>query len=335
MKKIVLVLGIAALLFAAFNPTSVSAQSNAASYYVRANGNDSNNGTTEATPFKTLAKAITEASRTNVKKITVIGKLDGETIIKDSGTAEILITGKANASNSEKAVLTTSTETNTIQITGNSNIKLEYLTLNTGSNMAIIFANGNNVKLTLGRNSVVSGNGKDVEIFANYGGGILMVKGTLIMLDNATVTNCKAHRGGGIAIPENVKMIMQDNAVISNNYANIAGGGVYVGDNATLELHNNAVIKGNTAYQDSFESGGAGIYAFGGTIKLQDNSNVIGNTAPHGGGITMRMSSMQTADGVKIESSGVYESRQVSGNTATTKDPFFKEMPHNIYVMNH
>lgn len=337
MKKTVLVIGLAALLFAVLNQPPASAQSNAASYYVRANGSDSNNGTTEATPFKTLAKAVTEASKTNVKKITVIGTLDGQTEIKDSGTDEILITGKANASVSEKAVLTSSTEkTNTIQITGNSNIKLEYLTLNTGTNMAIIYAEGDKVMLTLGKNAVVSGNGKDVEIFATYGGGILMVEGTLIMMDNAAVTNCMAHRGGGIAIPSDGKMIMRDNAVISNNYANIAGGGVYVSDDAALELHNNAIIKGNTAYQDSFESGGGGIFVFGGTIKLLDNSSVTGNTAPHGGGITMRVSYMQMADDVIIESSGVYESRQVSGNTATTKKPFFGEnMPHNIYVMNY
>jgi len=336
--RIILVLVVALFLVWTLNPPLASAQTpNTASYYVRANGNDSNNGTTEATPFMTLAKAVTEASKTNVKKITVIGTLAGQTVIKDSGTAEILITGKANASASEKAVLTSSAEkTNTVQITGNSNIKLEYLTLNTSTNMSIIFANGNNVKLTLGKNSVISGNGKDVEIYATYGGGVLMVGGTLIMMDNAIVTNCKAHRGGGVAVPEDGKMIMQDNAVISNNYSYIAGGGVYVGDDAVLELHNNAIIKSNTSSEDSFESGGGGIFVFGGTIKLLDNSSVTGNTAPHGGGITMRVSSMQMADGVEIESSGIYESHQVSGNTATTQKPFYEgKMPHNIYVMNH
>ena len=339
MKKIGLVLGIAALLFAAFNPTSANAQSNVASYYVRANGNDSNNGTTEATPFKTLAKAVTEASKTNVKKITVIGTLDGQTVIKDSGTAEILITGKANASASEKAVLTVAPMAdigvNTIQITGNSNIKLEYITVNTGSYLALIYADGNEVKLTLGKNAVISGNGKDAKGMANGGGGILMLKGTLIMMDNSTITNCLANVGGGIVVATGGKMFMQDNAVILNNYAKNSGGGIAVlGSN--LEIKNNAIIKGNTTAEDSFESGGGGIYCEGGTMKLLDNSSVTQNTAPHGGGITMRMSSMQTADGVTIESSGVYESRQVSVNTATTPKPFFEgKMPHNIYVMNY
>ena len=346
MKKLVLVLGIATLLFASCGSSPSSTKTSkepdltgVTSYYVRADGNDSNAGISEDKPFKTLAKAVLAASKTKVKTVTVIGKLDtGEIVIKDSGTDEILITGKADASDSEKAVLTVAElpdrGANTVQITGNSNIKLEYITLNTGSSMAIIFASGNNVKLTLGKNSVVSGNGKDAEIGSKYGGGILMLDGTLIMMDNATVTNCLAERGGGIAVPRNGKMIMQDNAVISNNYASVSGGGVYLED-SNLEIKNNAIIKGNTA-MDNGLYGGGGIYCEAGTIKLQNNSSVTGNTAPEGGGIYLRQSSLQTADGVEIESSGVYESRQVSGNKATTKEPFFKgKMAHNICVMNY
>jgi len=203
------------------NPQSASAQSNAASYYVRANGNDSNSGTNETAPFKTLAKAVETASKTNIKKITVIGKLIGQTEINNSGSAEILITGKTNASDAEKAVLTTLTSMtegiNTIQITGNSNIKLEYLTVNTGSFLAIIYAKGDEVKLTLGKNAVVFGNGEDVTRWPNGGGGILMVEGTLIMMDNAAVTNCKAGYGGGITIAGG-KATIRDEASVTGNF---------------------------------------------------------------------------------------------------------------------
>jgi hypothetical protein len=114
------------------------------SYYVRADGNDTNAGTNEAAPFKTLAKAVEAAAKTSVKKITVIGTLAENTTIKDADSTdkmpqkiidatgeqdmakamaglrvatitwsldernpdEILITGKSDASGAERAVLT-------------------------------------------------------------------------------------------------------------------------------------------------------------------------------------------------------------------------------------
>jgi len=305
------------------------------SYFVRANGNDSNVGTSENAPFRTLAKAVEAASKTKVKTITVIGTLIGQTEISNSGVDEILITGKHGASDSEKAALTTLTEkTNTIQITGNSNIKLEYLTVMTGSTYSIIYAEGNEVKLTLGKDAVVFGNGEDVEYLANAGGGILMIKGTLIIMDNAAVTNCLAELGGGIAVSDGVKMVVQDNAVISNNMADDSGGGVCV-LRSNLEIKNNAIIRGNTANYDSIDSGGGGIYCSSGTIKLHDNSSVTGNFAPYGGGIFLQMSSIQTEDSVEAESSGTYESRNVSGNTATKGFYTRQEISHNIFVNNY
>jgi len=340
MKKIFLVLGIVALLFASCgsSPSSTNASkepdlTGVTSYYVRADGNDSNVGTSEDKPFKTLAKAVSAASKTKVKTITVIGKLVGQTDIKDSGTDEILITGKSDATDSEKAVLTTLTkETSAIQITENSNIRLEYITLNTGAAYPIIVAVGNKIKLTLGKDVVVSGNGKDANYKVPAGGGIAMFEGTLIMMDNATVTNCFARLGGGIIISGG-KMFLQDNVVISNNYAEDSGGGVLV-QKSNLEIKNNAVIKNNIAERKHLDFGGGGIYCTQGTIKLQDNSSVTENTAPYGGGIYLKMSSIQTADGVKVESSGVYESRQVTGNKAT-EAYLDGKIPHNILLNNH
>jgi hypothetical protein len=55
------------------------------SWYVNAAiGADSNAGTSEAAPFKTLQKAVDAAAATAVKKITVIGKVTGETNIKNT-----------------------------------------------------------------------------------------------------------------------------------------------------------------------------------------------------------------------------------------------------------
>jgi hypothetical protein len=288
---------LAAALFAVCGSTPAQAQADLArvtSYYVRANGSDSNAGTSENAPFKTLARAIQAASGTSVKVITVIGTLDGQTEITNSGTGEILITGKANASANEKAVLTTSAEgTNTIAITGNSNIKLEHLTVTVTTIEALspIYIEGGNAKLTLGRNTVVTNNlGIDAEVYPLYGGGALVVGGTLVMLDNAMITNSVANAGGGVAVVDGATLIMQDNAVISNNIAK----------------------------SDHFDyGGGGGIYSLDGRIVLRDNASVTGNSAPHSGGIILRFSEIETADNLQIGGSGLYESRQVSGNTAT------------------
>jgi len=304
MKKIALVFGFALLLFAALGSNPAVAQTSAqagASYFVRANGNDANNGTAENTPFKTLAKAVEAASKSTIKKITVIGTLAGQTTIKNSGSDEILITGKTGASESEKAVLTTiagnKDERRPIQIEGKSNIKLECITVTTNNFYSVIYIGGDkgkapDTKLTLGKDAVVFSNLTADGTHPNYGGGILAVYGTLVMLDNAMVTKSVAGAGGGIAI-QGSTLIMQGNAVISNNIAT----------------------------SDDFDSGGGGgIYSLNdGNIILKDNARVTGNTANHGGGILMRMSGLETPDGKLTTGSGVYENKYVTGNTATGK----------------
>ena len=65
------------------------------SYYVKATGNDANDGLTDATPFQTLAKAVDMAKHGGIKTITVIGTLDetseanaDEALPKDPAEAE-------------------------------------------------------------------------------------------------------------------------------------------------------------------------------------------------------------------------------------------------------
>jgi hypothetical protein len=262
-------------------------------YYVRADGNDKNTGISEDAPFQTLGKAVQAASGTSVKTITVIGTLDGQTEITNSGTGVILVTGKANASDNEKAVLTTSAEkTNVIGILENANIRFEHLTVTTMQRFPPIYIEGGNAKLTLGRNTVVSNNrGIDAQEYPRYGGGVLVVKGgTLVMGDNAMITNSAAAAGGGVAVFDGATLIMQDNAVISNNVAK----------------------------SDHFDNGGGGgIYSFRGKVTLKDKASVTGNTANHAGGIILRLSAIETADGLQVEGSDYYESSQVIGNIAT------------------
>jgi hypothetical protein len=329
MKRIAFVLGITLLLCAACGSSpkpAVVAQepdlTGVTSYYVRADGSDTNAGTSEAAPFKTLAKAVQAASKTRVKTITVLGTLVGQTEIKDSGADEILITGKANATGNEKAVITTApgAAENGINITGNSNIRLEYLTV-TGTRLSGIWVKGKNTKLTLGRGVAITGNGKFENSRVRTGGGVLVDDGTLIMQADAAVKgNYALNGGGGVAVGGKGIFIMEDNAVVAENNALKFGGGVYVINGSTLELKNNAVIRGNTAEEDKFDSGGGGIFAYDSDVVMKDNSTVTGNSAPYAGGIHLVVSGLIIA-GIDIEdrwendNNAVYE-RYVFGNTA-------------------
>jgi hypothetical protein len=316
------------------------------SYYVRADGDDKNAGTSEAAPFKTLQRGVEAASGSAVKTITVIGTLTGQTKITDSGSDEILITGKADGRETEKAFLRPASAevSEIIEIGGVSNIRLEHITITqsgTTSLRGISVVNKESI-LTLGQGAVVSGNGGNADGRKDQGGGIWVNFGTLIMQSNAVVIGNYAGIGGGVFVSEGTflmkddtriventadnsregmggggviavvgaTMTMEGNAVIENNRAN-SGGGVLVGANSELLMRGNAVIKNNTANtaSDSLLYGGGGIYSTDSKITLQGSSSIAGNSAAYGGGVYLKMSEL------------TQESENVSGNTATTEGP--------------
>ena len=226
-------------------------------YYVRANGNDSNNGLTENTAFMTIERAIQAASASRTKQITVIGTLRGNTIIRDSGTAEILITGKPDAHENEKAILIP-TNPLLFEILGNSKIRFENITLQgtSGVNNAIsqgIAVNGSEVVVTLGRNVLIT------QFFSNDGAGIFLQVGNIHMTDNAT---------------------------IARNVARNSGGGIYI-NRGSLVMDSNSSIRDNEARSTaSIDRGGGGIFIWAGNVNISGNSLITGNRAAVlGGGI--------------------------------------------------
>ena len=340
MKKIVLVLGVAALLFASCgsSPSSTSAQSNAASYYVRANGNDKNTGISEDVPFQTLARAVQAASKSSVKKVTVIGTLTGRSDIENSDSAEILITGKPGAAENEKAVL--KADEQILMIHGKSNIRFEYITLRESSTRAI--GVDSNATLTLGRDVVITQCKTD-----DYGAGIA-VGGTLFMTENATIIGNTGGRGVGLIIIGG-KATMRDEASVAGNFSSIrsegdGGGGIIVADESTLTMQGNSSISGNKAVSgggvciyegtlimegnstiknneanvgsDSMLYGGGGIYIWDGLATLKDNSLVTGNKAVYGGGVFTK-GDLEFSEGV-IDRGGSYtfQKGNIRGNTA-------------------
>jgi hypothetical protein len=262
------------------------------SYYVRADGDDNNNGRSEETPFKTLSKAVEAAKAGLVKTITVIGTISSrdEIRILNPGADEILITGKEDAEEAEKAVIEA---VNGISIAGPGKVRFTHIRLvresrapPTGSVLLEILSSA----VTLGVNTVVTGNiGYLVTVSAtssyseDQAGG---ASGTLTMTDNAVVTGNTAY--AGVNLSGGARLVMKDTASITGNKTNgVAGSGIVVMSGSaqisgnkengilarTLTMSNNAQVIGNGKHGISHPVyGGAGF-----TLILSDSAKVIGN----------------------------------------------------------
>jgi len=269
-----------------------SANPDTPSYYVRANGSDTNAGTSEKAPFRTLTKAIEEASKTPIKKITVIGKLE-ENVTTAGATPsrlierdwnephpnQILITGKQNANKSDRAVLTAKTGT-ALLVTNLLFIRME--------NIEISGCIGGGISLLRGDLTLANGV-KVINNKGDNGAGIFIDYGTLILCDNAEVSNNTAvDFGGGIFLNECSLGILAGNAKVSNNKAN-NGGGIMMSD-ATLEMIQNSTVSNNIA-----KDFGGGIFTQSGDeveimsiVRIADNAAILRNRANNGGGILLQ-----------------------------------------------
>jgi hypothetical protein len=189
------------------------------SYYVRADGSDANTGTSEEAPFKTLAKAVEAAAKTSVKKITVIGTLVENVVIKNTdptvgkrtklvdktgdtmGTVmitwsvderdpeEILITGKPDASDTERAVLTPANYDNNTLTIGLSTIRFEHIEIS-GQNSA----EGSSALGILGGTVTLA---EGAKVTRNKNGGVFAGYSVLIMRDDAEVSGNEKDTGAG------------------------------------------------------------------------------------------------------------------------------------------
>ena len=273
MKKIIISLLLFTICITAFAQQS---------YFVSANGNDSNNGLTENNAFATLSRAIQAASTESIKQITVVGTLQGFTMIRDTGSSEILITGKPDASEYEKAVLIP-TEPLLFNIQGNSNIRLENIILQ--GTLGISNANSQGIGIdgavvTLGRNLLIT------KFSANAGAGVNIRSGTLRMTGNATIAGNRSQQGGGIYV-----------------------------NRGTLVMEENAIIRDNEARN------GAGIYNWAGLVQLRGNSLVTANKAESSGGGVYNASRLEFSGGRitgRSFTSHTFRRGNIRGNTAAS-----------------
>jgi hypothetical protein len=316
MKKLGIFLGLMTVL-AGLITMPVFGQAANRSYYVRADGDDgNNNGRSEDSPFKTLTKAVEMASKGVVKTITVLGTLSNlpGNGLKNTGTVEILITGKEG----ESAVLTEQI----LRISEGGSFRLENITISGVSGSYGVIIEGTAV--TVGKGCVITGNrstGINVEngasltltgnamVTKNGYCGIHLTKGTVTMLGNAIISEngneenftrySNTFEGGGVYIGGSGILIMRDNAKIAGNIAT-RGGGVYVNNRVdysdglppSITMEGNAMIADNTAK----ENGGGIWISYETRLEKRDASHkdpllftgkagISGNKAKMGGGI--------------------------------------------------
>ena len=124
---------------------------------------------------------------------------------------------------------------------------------------------------------------------ARGGAGVSVINGSIIRNNIGNVTSGTIG-GGGIQI--NSPSVVFSNSTISNNLCKSNGGGVFSSarnavTNAPSTLTMTTMnVNGNQADSDNTGAGdGGGIYNFFGSITIQTNSHVDGNSAVNGGGI--------------------------------------------------
>jgi hypothetical protein len=227
------------------------AQNNETSYYVSSNGNDSNNGLSEETAFKTLSKAviailaqeyILSGITDNVNKITIIGTLNTPETRSDSPyvfllstigiTQEIVISGKRGSTGSERAILSGAGTKRGVLVITTANVRFENIEISGGEDRGFgIWVTGGST-LTLGAGAVVRNNQKQ---------GILINERSTVVLDGGEI---RENKWSGIIVgPGEGSMFIMRHGFIRNNYSPTHGGGVFVLDGGTFTMTGGSIIN--------------------------------------------------------------------------------------------
>ncbi|MDR1867591.1 MAG: hypothetical protein LBQ77_04935 [Treponema sp.] len=254
-------------------------------FYVKADGNDNNTGTTEESPFRTLKKALSQLKNASSKTIVVLGTLDPLSeessdedsvfVIKDSGPVEINIAGKPGT---EAVLSARASNKRVLSVTGASRIHFQHIELSGGTSNEAgggIFV-GSGATVTLADGTRILNNSTVVD-----GGGIFLDKGSSMTINGATVSDNRVDSlmgyGGGIYLKEGSTVFMS-NGIIQTNRSSAAsggGGGVFVDKDATFTVTGGS-ITGNSATDR-----GGGVYVASGG-DFSGISFVSDNTASNG-----------------------------------------------------
>jgi hypothetical protein len=121
------------------------------------------------------------------------------------------------------------------------------------------------------QNSFINGNGNSTTN-GSVGGGIFNQLGSTSLIQNSVISGNTAGLGGGILNVNGSKLTVQNSFINGNKGGD--GGGVY--NSGTLTVQNNTVISGNTA--DNTGGGVLQIQVNGSTLNVDQSSHVIANT---------------------------------------------------------
>jgi hypothetical protein len=310
-KKLLLIMGLLLIAVIAFGQTATNR-----SYYVRADGNDyTNNGRSEEKPFKTLRNAVTHAEYGEITTITVIGAVNG-CKINNAVTQEITITGKPDASEKEKAIISSQIDIN------NSTVRFAHVQI-TSAGLPGLHISGKSI-VTLGTGARIINCTRETPF---EGAGVRMENSTLNMTDNAAISgNTTDGDGNGSGVyMDNSTLNMSGDAAISGNTAISAyngcgdGAGIYM-KNSTLNMSNNATVSGN---KTEFYGHACGISSIESTLNMSGNAAISGNTSENrygAGGISLSYSILNMSGNATISgNTGGYRSGCVALSDSVIK----------------
>ena len=134
---------------------------------------------------------------------------------------------------------------------------------------------------------------------SSEGGGLGVMGGKDITLDNTKVTNNSAKDGGGIWVRDDVDtaVTIKNDCVISGNKSVYGGGGIFIRQDNNKKISasiENALIENN-----STENGG-GIYLIRKVGLTLKDTRILGNNATNGGGIFAYDGSTINADNATV-----------------------------------
>ena len=298
MKKIVLILA-----FAIVVASTVLAQE---TMYVSAKGSDNNSGSSEAEPT-TFSMALTGTMLSKTKKIIIIGTLDithnsfsnNETVFviddtlaalakQDTTLGEIVITGKPNASGTERAILTAKGSGKIAVWVSRYKIRFEHIEISggEGENGVGLYIS-NNAQVTLGPGAVVRNNA-GIGIFVNTDGSCIIdggevynnndegvcVAGAFTLRNGTIKDNSSRNVGGGVAV--HGKFTMSGGTITNNRTgtsANYLGGGVCVVKGGQFTM------TGGTITNNRAQGAGGGVGVMSGGRFDQNGGTISGNSA--------------------------------------------------------
>ncbi|MDR1142922.1 MAG: hypothetical protein LBK77_01730 [Spirochaetaceae bacterium] len=308
-------------------------------YFVSPRGRDSNNGLSETSPFKTLARAVKAASAAEnappaeeddslIRTIIILGALEGKGeplideasvfCIQDSGPAEITIRGRNGAKllgSGRDFVLTGSPPE--LQTADEKPLELDSGDYRKGKRVISVLGNS---RIRFADIEISRG------ITENYGGGLLVAGGASVIMESGVIRSNASTWGGGVFVIDYGSFILRGGS-ISGNTASIGGGAAFLrgiclmdeGDiTGNAGVHGGglwagygsaAVFTGGEIAGNEASDYGGGIVVYEASLTLAGNSLVRNNKAPRGGGLFILHKGFLPGQGVTMNG-GVIEDNE-------------------------